>query len=105
MSELVNGAIAEVEAFDKQGPPLGGEAGSGPAGSAEVPVKVQLGRTAQANLQVSLYLQLSSLPCFSQVDSMQGSQHVNCQQLGGTSSRDSTDMSVLTGIAEQWRCL
>lgn len=69
MSELVKEAVAEVEAFDKQGLPSGGEAGSGPAGSAEVPTKVQLGRTAQANLQVRLYLQLSSLPCLSQVDS------------------------------------
>ncbi|KAL0048541.1 hypothetical protein WJX82_005372 [Trebouxia sp. C0006] len=51
MSELVKEAVAEVDAFDKQGPPSGGEAGSGPAASAEVPIKVQLGRTAQANLQ------------------------------------------------------
>ncbi len=35
---------------------------------------------------------------------MQGSQHVNCQ-LGGNSLRDSVDLSVLTGNAEQWRCL
>ncbi len=55
MSELVKEAVAEVEAYDKQGPPSGGEAG-GPAGSAQVPIKVQLGRTAQANLQVRLYL-------------------------------------------------
>lgn len=69
MSELVKEAVAEVEAFDKQGPASGGEAGSGPAASAEVPIKVQLGRTAQANLQVRLYLQLSSWHSLSQVDS------------------------------------
>ena len=69
MSELVKEAVAEVDAFDKQGPPSGGEAGSGPAASAEVPIKVQLGRTAQANLQVRLYLQLSSWHSLSQVDS------------------------------------
>ncbi len=69
MSELVNEAVAEVEAYDKQGPPLGGEPGSGPAASAEVSIKVQLGRTAQANLQVRLYLQLSSLHCLGHVDS------------------------------------
>lgn len=68
-SELVKEALAEVEAFDKQGPPSHGEAGSGPAGSAEEPIKVQLGRTAQADLQVMLCLQLSSLHCLSQVDS------------------------------------
>ena len=69
MSELVKEAVAEVDAFDKQGPPSGGEAGSGPAASAEVPIKVQLGRTAQANLHVRLYLQLSSWHSLSQVDS------------------------------------
>ncbi|KAA6421790.1 MAG: central pair complex 1, partial [Trebouxia sp. A1-2] len=50
MSELVNEAATVAEAFDKQGPSSGSEPGTGPAGS-EVPIKVQLGRTAQANLQ------------------------------------------------------
>lgn len=68
MSELVNEAATVAEAFDKQGPSSGSEPGTGPAGS-EVPIKVQLGRTAQANLQVRFYLQLSSLCCLGQVDS------------------------------------
>ena len=42
MSELVKGAIAEAEAYDKQAE----------AGSSDVAVTVQLGRAAQASLQV-----------------------------------------------------
>lgn len=41
MPELVKAAVAEAEAFAGEG-------------SAEVPLKVQLGRAAQANLQVGV---------------------------------------------------
>ena len=43
MSELVKGAVAEAEAYDKQ---VG-------VGSTDVPATVQLGRAAQASMQVS----------------------------------------------------
>ena len=51
MSELVKAAIAEAQAFDKQGPSQ--DAASGEA-SADVPLKLQLARAAQTSLQVRL---------------------------------------------------
>ena len=60
MPELIKGAVAEAEAFEKQQPSLG-TAGEGPvAGAADsgaLPLKVQLGKTAQTALQVM------PLPC------------------------------------------
>lgn len=54
ISELVKGAITEAEAFGKQG-----------TGSTDVPASVQLGRAAQASIQVKPLCLLSlhnSLP-------------------------------------------
>lgn len=48
ISELVKGAITEAEAFGKQG-----------TGSTDVPASVQLGRAAQASIQVKPWC----LPC------------------------------------------
>ena len=50
IADLVKGAIAEAEALDKTAPPQDAQAGNG---GADVPIRVQLGRTAQANLTVT----------------------------------------------------
>lgn len=54
MSELVKGAVAEAEAYDKQ-------AGMG---SSDAPATVQLGRAAQASLQVTPLSLPSRHHCF-----------------------------------------
>lgn len=53
MPELVKGAIAEAEAYGKQAD----------GGSADMPAKIQLGRDAQASLQVRPQISFSPHDC------------------------------------------